>query len=252
MEKKQLKIYSPQILNLGDFFNCMPVLSGIFRATNDPIRLVTSPSFRQFNGFREFMEFQPCIGELVYRDEIINMDEQSYIVMTYSAEEFRYLTERPYRPIETMRCEKFISDNYPHVRFKVDDDFKFLARGDYARNIYLVGDRWASVTDTRRDWNILKDSGLFDDETKFQFLDYTQPLLDNAGLILSSDKPFIGTFTGSGMLADLLGVENWCLWDEKSMTNWNGAPIEYSYWKHYYQNRSNRLIALSDPFLRTL
>ena len=254
-----IKVYSPQILNLGDFLNTFPCLSGLAKSGGDTIRLVVPDSFRQFKGFRDFMEYQPCIDELVFRSEIINMDESSYIMSTYSSEEYRDLTERPNRPIETLRCEKFLRDTYPKMVWDVDDDFVLkvlecpVITADCPRK-WLVCDRWSLVSDTRRAWNILKDSGLFDDETRFEFLDYNQPLLDNA-FKMAYPSFYIGvisTFTGAGMMADLLKRDNnLCLWDD-SMVGWNNAPIEYSYWKHYYGDRPNKLYHLNDPYLKTL
>ena len=111
---------------------------------------------------------------------------------------------------------------------------------------YIIGDRWLNhLTDTRRASNVFKSTGLFDDTSKFLFLDYKRPLMDNANIILASKRPFIGTFTGSGMLADLLGVCNYCVWDD-SMVNWNQADISYSYWKHFYADRYNALVHMSD------
>lgn len=257
-----LKLWCPNVFNLGDFFNCLPVVSGLAKSHGEQIHFVVPDCFQKIFGFREFMEFQPCIGKLVFRCEVLNMDEASYIVTTYTPNDFRHLTERPNRPTETMRHGDFINQNY-YARTEdppnwfVDDDFLFHV-DDIAvpstEGRYVVGDRWSKVTDTRRSWNILKDSGLFDDPEKFYFLDYeTYSLMDNACIINNSEKPFLGTFTGSGMLADLLGKENYCLYDDSMLDPpWNGMPIEFSYWKHYYADRPNKLFHLNDPFLRTL
>lgn len=247
------KVYSPQVLNLGDFLNAFPVLSGLSKMAGEPLRLVVPDQFRQFNGFRDFMECQPCIGELVFRNEILNMDEKDYVVTTYSEYEFKDLTERPNRPIETMRHERFIRQNYPSLKWEVDDDFTLITNYiEFPRDTVIIGDRWAQVSDTRRAWNILKDSGLFDNPSRFEFLDYTRPLLENAALILSSSQPFIGTFTGSGMMADLLKKETFCLYDNSMIDPpWNGAPIEYSYWKHFYADRSAWCMSIEDYCLIT-
>lgn len=246
------KVWSPQIINLGDFFNIFPVLSGIAKAT-EPLKLVVPPNFRQFNGFREFLEFQPFVHELFFQDEIMNMDQSSYMIVTYSPEEYKSLVKRPNRPIETMRAELFVRHSYPDFKFDVDDDFTLqVSYEDYKRDTYIVGDRWSQVIDSRRDFNILKNSGLFENPFVFEFLDYSKPLMDNAALILSSNKPFIGTFTGSGMLADLLKKENWCVYDDSMLPLWNEMPIEYSYWKHYYSNRPNKLMHIDDVSLKDL
>lgn len=244
-----LKVYCPVTKNLGDFLNVTPVLSGLAKGLGDTIRLVVADDHKKIKGFREFFEYQPMFHEVLFRSEVLGMDEASYTIVAYSQEEFKHLTERPNRPIETMRHEKFVRDNYPHLTFDVDDDLILQTPYvDYLRTTIIVGDRWNSVVDTRRSWNILRDSGHFNDETKFQFLDYNQSLMDNAVLMRSSDRPFVGTFTGSGMLADLLGVENWCLYDDSMIDPpWNGMPIKYSYWKHYYGDRNNHLCHVNDP-----
>ena len=252
-----LKLWCPNVYNTGDLFNAMPVVSGLSKAFGDQVRFVVPDCFQQIFGFKEFMEFQPCIKELVFRCEVLNMDESSYIVTTYTQNDFRGLTERPIRPTETMRHQEFIRENYPNITWMVDDNFKFHV-DDIAvpstEGKYVIGDRWSKVSDTRRAWNIFRDSGLFDDESKFYFLDYeTYSLMDNACIINNSEKPFLGTFTGSGMLADLLGKENYCLYDDSMVDPpWNGMPIEFSYWKHHYANRPNKLFHLNDPFIRNL
>lgn len=247
-----LKIYCPWTNNLGDFLNVMPVFSGLAKSLGDTIRLVVADDHKKINGFKEFFLYQPMFEQVLFRSEVIGMEENTYTIVAYSQEEFKHLTERPNRPIETMRHEKFVRDNYPHLTFEVDDDLILQTTNPWYNgpktNMIIVGDRWSSVVDTRRSWNILKDSGHFNDETKFQFLDYSHSLMENACLIQQSNKSFIGTFTGSGMLADLLGVESVCLWDD-SMIGWNGAPIEYSYWKHYYTDRNNHLCHVNDPVI---
>ncbi len=244
-----LKVYCPVTNNLGDFINVMPVFSGLAKSLGDTIRLVVSDQHKKINGFREFFEYQPMFDEVVFRSEVMGMDESTYIFVSYSDYEFKDLTERPNRPIETMRHEKFVRDHYQHLNFQVDDDLILQVYKDkmVKEGRIIVGDRWSNIVDTRRDWNILQKSGHFNDETKYHFLDYDDTLMENACLIAHSDKPFIGTFTGSGMLADLLGVENWCLYDDSMLPLWNDMPIEYSYWKHYYANRNNHLCHVNDP-----
>ena len=254
-----IKCYCPYTNNLGDFLNVMPVFSGLAKSLGDTIRLVVADEHKRIKGFREFFEYQPFFHEVLFRSEVLGMDENTYMIVAFSEYEYKDLTTRPNRPIETMRHEKFIRDHYPFLTFEIDDSLilEIPNWSDTDEVLYgpgfqkrIVGDRWSSVVDTRRSWNILKDSGNFDDETKFYFLDYNQTLMVNAAIIASSPYPFIGTFTGSGMLADLLGVENWCLYDD-SMLNpqWNGMPIEYSYWKHYFGDRNNHLCHVNDPVI---
>lgn len=240
--------------NLGDFFNVMPVISGLSISIGETVDLVVHDNLMTFNGFRAFMEFQPCINSLRYRKEILNMNESSYIHISYSQEEYRHLSDRPNRPIETMRHEKFVRDNYPNIAFEVDDDFEFRVHSDFWADENLrhtmkktiVGDRWlVNNTDVRRSSNILKDSGLFDNPDDFYFLDYNDNLMTNAMIIANSEYPFVGTFTGVSVLADLLKKGHYVLWDD-SMVDWNGEDIRYSHWKHFYGNRKNLLMHIDD------
>lgn len=259
MRKWPNKLYEPRVENLGDFLNGLPVVSGISKAIGEPVKFVVNPALRKINGFREFMEFQPFISELVYRDEMVIMDEKSYLTLSYADNEFKELTERPLRPIETMRWKFFVNTYYPQLKWEVDDDLVLQVYDNYMcddplfNDYYFVGDRWNQVIDKRRDWEILANSLLFVDGSKFFFLPYDKfTIMDCAWHIKFSSKPFISTFTGSGMLGDLLKKETWCVYDDSMIPLWNGMPIEYSYWKHFYKNRNNRLVHINHPSLRML
>lgn len=247
-----LKVYVPRTYNFGDFLNVMPVLSGLHKSLNQKIKLVVPNSMKQIKGFRYFMEYQGFFSDVHFKEEILNMDEPSYIIITYSDYDYKDLTERPNRPIETMRHEKFVRDNYKDLIWEVDDNFQLEVYVNYGvycdQRKWICGDRWLKpTTDIRRASNILKDSGLFEDEKKYQFLNYEDDAMTNAMFIKSSLHPFIGTFTGSGMMADLLGKKNYCLYNDDMIDPpWNGMPIEYSLWKHYYADRPNTLMHVKD------
>lgn len=253
-----LNVYVPRTLNFGDFLNAMPVLSGLSKSLNQKIKLVVPNSMKQIKGFRNFMEYQGFFSDVYFREECFNMDEQSYLIVTYSDYEYKDLTERPNRPIETMRHEKFVRDNYPDMHWEVDDDFELKVYINYGVNfdqrLQVCGDRWLKpTTDARRASNIIKATGLFDDETKYHFLDYNEDVMDNAMRIKSSLHPFIGTFTGSGMMADLMNKKNICVYSNDMVDPpWNGKPIEYSYWKHYYGDRDNELVHSDMLYLSTI
>lgn len=248
-----IKLYCPAVASLGDFFNIMPVISGLSKVNNDQVRLVVNPALRQFKGFREFMDFQRCIDECVFRDEIIMMEEASYITLHYSEEEFINQPRGP-RPFETMRHEKFIRDNYPQFEWEVDDKFLFRYVLDVfaneslwsAKNKYIVADRWSQIVDKRRGWDTLKSSGLFDDPDKYYFLDFeNQDLLTNVSLIANSQKPLITCLTAPSVIADLLYKDAIVLYDDE-MTTWDNKTIQYLEWKHFYFDRNIKLVHLKD------
>ncbi len=108
-----IKLYCPITHNWGDFLNTFPVMAGLSKSFNDKIKLVVSDKMQQINGFKEFMMYQGIFTDVNYRCEIIGMEENQYIHMVYSQEEYRHLTVRPNRPIETTRNEMFIRDHYP-------------------------------------------------------------------------------------------------------------------------------------------
>ncbi len=245
-----IQICNPNIYNLGDFLNSFPILSGLAKELDDTIKLVLPDNFKQYNGLREFFEYQDIIDSVYFQSEIYNMDGSKYLFLSYPQEEFKYLTERPLVPIETLRYSKFIKDAYSHLTGDVDEEFCFRVEPMASAidpDLYVVGDRWNKIVDTRRDWNILKKSGLFDDPSRFYFLDYEKcSTMQIARIILNSNKPFIGTFTGSGMLADLLKKETICVYDDSMLPLWNGMKIEYSYWKHFFGDRKSSLAYIKE------
>lgn len=244
-----IKVYVPYTLNFGDLLNAFPVISGFYHSFGEKIKLVVPDQMEQIKGWREFFNFQPMIESSHLRKEIIGMEEDQYIQVIYSPEEYRNLLSRPNRPIETLRHEKFVRDYYPNLgKWEVDDDFYLEVDGQLeSYDKFVCGDRWLNKnTDTRRASNVLMDSGLFNDENKFLFLDYSQTAMHNAALIKFSTKPFIGTFTGSSVMADLMNKEHYVLWNKQDMLFWNNAPILYSYWKHYYSDRESQLVEIGE------
>lgn len=248
-----LKVAVLNTHNFGDFLNVMPVLSGLHK-TFGPIKLVVSDMLQMINGFREFMEYQGIFSSVHFSMEVIGMRHEEYVQVIYSDYEYRDLTEMPDRPIETMRHERFVRDIYPYLteqKWKVDDEFVLKVDNLALDPKYIessgkiiCGDRWLHHnTDGRRKSNILKDTGYFEDADKFYFLDYSDSAMLNAFIINQCDT-FIGTFTGSSVIADLMNKNHFVLYND-DMVNppWNNAPIEYSYWKHYYKNRNSELVS---------
>ena len=111
-----------------------------------------------------------------------------------------------------------------------------------------IGDRWNHETiDTRRKTNVVE-HGAQPDPSKVVYLDYSKDLLYNLNLIQCSNKPFISTFTGIGILADLMYKETIVCWDE-DMRTWDGHPVEFDFIRHYYGNRSSKLVHVKELIL---
>lgn len=244
-------VYCPNVHNLGDFLNCFPVMSGLAKASGEPLRFVVPDSFKQFNGFREFMEYQPCIKELFFHSEIYGIDLEQYIIGTYHQDDMKWMYGKQERvcPYEASRWEEFIKNNYPNLpTWTVDLGFTLMTpmhMEDYYYDCFWIGDRWSKVHDQRRKTNPLRSCGMFDYDTRWQFLDFeNHSMLDVVGLMLGTDKPFIGTFTGVSVIADLLNKENVVFYDNE-IEMWDNMPIEYSFNKHYFPDRKSILMKLN-------
>lgn len=230
--------------NLGDFSNALPVISGISKYVNEPIDLIIRGEMKKFVGIKELLLYQPCIKSVEFDDEVFAqgaLNLSSWTRMTQEDED---------RPVETCRYENWVNDNY-RILFDVDDDFELKIEETSFEDFtgkYIVGDRWTHPTiDTRRKTQVVKD-GVNPDPNKVQYLDYTKPLMYNLNLIKYSAKPFITTFTGIGILADLMNKETIVCWDE-DMRNWDGHPVEFDFKRHYYGNRKSKLVYVKDVVL---
>jgi hypothetical protein len=232
-----VKVSIRHTINLGDFLNAFPVLSGISKHTNEKIDLVVCGDMKRFNGFKEFIEYQDCINSVMFDDE--------YIIINYAGMQLSSITRENKndnnRPTETCRYENWVIDNY-HMEFQVDDDFTFqvpdlnipIKEGHY------VADRWSGpMIDGRRA------SGTLSHLANVNFLDYNNTLTENAYIIKNSTKPFISAFTGTAVLADLLNVDQLVIWTDE-LRMWDNKPIEQSFQKHFYGNRKSKLIYLGD------
>ena len=119
---------------------------------------------------------------------------------------------------------------------------------DYMEDKFIVADRWspsdAPDVDTRRKSNHLKESGLFDGD-KYYYLDYRNDLVYNCSLIKYNPNPLYTTFTGTGILADLMNKEVFILYDD-DLIEWDGKPISSAYRLHYIKNRKSKLRYLKE------
>jgi len=240
-----MKIRIDCTANLGDFCNSLPVISGISKYKNEKIHLVIRPEMRKFAGIKEFLKYQPMISDVDFSDDLITFGD----IMTLSSWT-RMDQEDADRPIETCRYENWVNDNY-RMLFEVDDDFEVqvfpMFIGDISDKT-IIGDRWSSKqdpsVDMRRNTNVIE-NGVNPDTTKVIYLDYTKDIMYNLNVIKQSSKPFITTFTGIGIIADLMNKETIVGWDE-DMRVWDGQPVEFDFKRHYYGNRNSKLVHVKD------
>jgi hypothetical protein len=230
--------------NLGDFMNAMPVLSGINKS-NGKFKLIIRDEMVKFNGIKEFLMYQDLFSEVSFQND--SFIYGNIIGLSSWTREDR---TAPHRPIETCRYETYLRDNSPNLQFEVDDDFEIKVDSMNhiaieTTNKYIIGDRWNHQTiDTRRNTNVVE-NGVEPDPEKVFYLDYNQSIMYNCNLIKNSSKPFITTFTGIGIIADLMNKETICCWDE-DMRMWDGRPVEYDFERHYYTNRKSKLVYVKD------
>ena len=147
-------------------------------------------------------------------------------------------------------AENWVNDNY-RMLFEVDDDFQvqvFPMFIDDLTDKIIIGDRWSSKqdpsVDTRRNTNVIE-NGVNPDPSKVFYLDYSKPLMYNLNIIKNNPNPFITTFTGIGIIADLMNKETIVGWDE-DMRVWDGRPVEFDFSRHYYGNRKSKLVHVKD------
>lgn len=234
-----IRIFMPMSGNVGDTLAVLPVLSGIYKSTGHQISLVVRDKMKMFNGFRDFMMFQPCIVALRFESEI-NMD-QTYQTLSL----VDTFTKHPNRPWETVRLEEDFRNKY-NLEFEVDDDFELqVPEIKFNDDRFLVGDRMLHPDmDQRRKFNVLEKSNKFPLD-KCRFLDYNENMLTNAAYVKLTKKPIFTTFTGISTIADLLKKETVVLWGD-DLKDWDNKPIEYSFNKHFYRNRKCRLEYLNN------
>ena len=144
----------------------------------------------------------------------------------------------------------FLNDKYD-LGIEIDNDFELSVPKmsiDYMEDKFIVADRWspsdAPDVDTRRKSNHLKESGLFDGD-KYYYLDYRNDLVYNCSLIKYNPNPLYTTFTGTGILADLMNKEVFILYDD-DLIEWDGKPISSAYRLHYIKNRKSKLRYLKE------
>jgi len=239
-----MKIKIDCTANLGDFCNALPVISGISKYVNEKIYIIIRPEMRKFNGIKEFLLYQPMFNSVEFSDDVFAYGD----IMNLSSWT-RMDQENEKRPIETCRYENWVNDNY-RMLFEVDDEFEIQVKpmpftlSDIMSKT-VIGDRWNHETiDTRRNTNVVE-HGAKPDPLKVIYLDYSKPIMENLNIIKNNPNPFITTFTGIGIIADLMNKETIVCWDE-DMRMWDGQPVEFDFKRHYYGDRKSKLVYVKD------
>ena len=235
-----ITVYSPRIHNLGDFAHCLPALSGLYNMFQTEISFGICDRLQRFNGIKDLLLHQDMFGDVFFMSERPMVD--NYIIVDDSGRD----SDENINAMAAYRNVNFINDNYK-LGIEIDNDFElkvpFFWELDYQHTKSIVGDRWspsdAPDVDDRRKSNLLYDSGLFP-EKKFFYLDYKDNLVYNCSLIKYNPNPLYTTFTGIGILSDLMDKETYILYDD-DVVNWDNKPIEYSYNLHYIRNRKSKL-----------
>jgi len=221
--------------NLGDFLNALPVLSGVYKSYGK-FTFIIRNEMDKFIGIKEFLMYQDIFTEVLFEKEIVLLSGVIE-VSSWTRED----KSNDDRPIETCRYENWLKDR--GLDFEVDDAFILkVSECDvyYKDHIVLGGDRWngPGIDGRRASWTLAH----LNDVT---FLDYKNTLMENAHFIKNVKKPFISTFTGVSVIADLLNKDQLVLWGE-DIRDWDNKPIEYSFEKHFYRNRNSKLMYVGD------
>lgn len=245
-----LKVYSPRIHNLGDFANCLPTLSGLYKTTGLKMSFGICDRLQRFNGIKELLLQQEMFAEVHFMHEKPTVSQ--YIVIDDTGSDDNHGVN----PYATQRYTNFVIDNYK-IQFETDSNFELIVPKldiDYQEDKFIIGDRWspkdAPDVDDRRYSNMIESLGLVPKNKSF-YLDYTKDLIYNCSMVRYNPNLFITTFTGIGILADLMKKDLCVLWGE-DVRNWAGKPVENSFETHYYFNRKAKLVYVNDFNMETI
>ena len=237
-----ITVYSPRIHNLGDFSHCLPALSGLYKKTGEKISFGICDKLQIFRGIKELLLQQDMFEEVYF------MSEKQLVENYFVADDHGRDSEENNSAKASYRNVNFLNDNY-NLNIQIDDEFELIVPecNDYQDKI-IIGDRWSPsecpILDVRRQYNVLKNSGKFNGE-QFHYLDYSNDLVYNCSIIKYNSNPFYTTFTGIGILSDLMNKETYVMWDD-DMRMWNGEPVENDFDLHYFKNRKSHLRYIKD------
>ena len=240
-----ITVDSPRIHNLGDFAHCLPALSGLYKKTGEEISFGICDRLQRFKGIKELLLNQEMFGDVYFMSER-PMSTEPYLIVDDHGDD----SEENINAMADYRNVNYLNKHY-NLDIKIDNDFELNVPEldiDYCNDKFLVGDRWspsdAPDVDDRRKSNLLKSSGLFDDD-RFKYLDYSNDLVYNCSLIKYNNKPLITTITGISVIADLMGKETYVLWDD-DLRFWQGFTIEQIFRLHFSKNRDCKLVYVKD------
>ena len=222
--------------------NAWPVLSGL--AKQQPIDLIIRHEMIKFRDFKEFLFYQGIF-------ESVEFDNQVSTAGAVILSSWTHMNrQNALRPVETCRYENWLKDNY-RLDFQVDDTCTLQVPEldiDSYPDKFIVGDRWGKQqdpdVDSRRWSHVIRDGSKID-QSKLVYLDYTASIFENCALIKQNPNAFITTFTGIGIVADLMHKKTYVCWDE-DMRVWDGRPVDFDWERHYYQDRQSKLIYVKD------
>lgn len=219
--------------NLGDFFNSLPVLSGISKKYGKYILVIQNDMVR-FNGIIELLKAQDIFLDVFFENNFNNLNGDIIVPFNSWVREEQTF---PIRPIETCRYEIRFKEDY-NMEFNVDDDFiltvPYIETPDTTGK-YILGDRCKKTSyDDRRKFNLIPGSKY---EKDGFYMDYDKSLIWNLNLIKQSKLPFISTITGISIVVDLMNVDQIILYDKELIEWQNRGGIEGTFKRHYYLNR---------------
>lgn len=240
-----ISVISPRIHNLGDFAHCLPTLSGIYKKFDQKLSFSICDRLQRFVGIKEFLLQQDMFAEVWFFHER-KFNNMNCILIDDTGNEDGDANS----PIAVRRYTNYLNHIYK-LNIESDDDFELKIPKldiDYCNDMLIVGDRWSSKdapdVDIRRYSNLIESSEIIPKE-KAHYLDYKKDLIYNCSLIKYNKSPFITTFTGVGVLADLMKKDCYILWDE-DMRDWQGWGVELCHKIHFYQNRKSKLVYMKD------
>jgi len=238
---QMVNVISPRIHNLGDFAHCLPALSGLYKKTGIKMSFFICDRLERFKGIRELLASQEMFTEVKFMREITNL--QQYIMVDDSGPEGDYRLSAAV----VHKYANYIKTGYG-IDFQVDDDFELKVPRSLEKvevldsSTVIVGDRWSTKdapdVDDRRLSYLIEGSGVLK-SLPTHYLDYTKDLVYNCNLIKQNNhRPFVTTFTGIAILADLMKLKTVVLYDD-DMINWNNKPILHTFDAHFYKDRKS-------------
>jgi hypothetical protein len=188
--------------------NCLPALSGFYNNYGVKISLSICDRLQRFRGIKELLMHQEMFHDVKFLCEESNIPEK-YIILDDTGP-----------IIDTSDVNPYVTQKYASfINIQPDSNFELKIKD-------------IEVEDVGPKENA-------------HYLDYNKDLNYNLNLIKKNKYPLITTFTGIGILADLMKKDLFVLWGD-DVRNWNGKPVQHSFDNHYYKNRGAKLVYVKD------